>query len=59
VDWRRLAQKRGQLAASSPLPDLPIRQVMGDAHYLPESTLPEVSGRKDLVGCKIKALVST
>jgi hypothetical protein len=22
-------------AANSPLPDLPIRQVMGDAHYLP------------------------
>jgi hypothetical protein len=31
--------------ASSPLLDLPIRQVMGDAHYLPEPSLPEVPRR--------------
>jgi hypothetical protein len=31
--------------ASSPLPDLPIRQVMGVAHYLPQPALPEVPGR--------------
>lgn len=30
--------------ASSPLPDLPIMQVMGDAHYLQKQALPEVSG---------------
>ncbi len=30
--------------ASSPLPALPIRQVMGVAHYLPQSALPEVPG---------------
>src|SRR5712664_4565776 len=30
--------------ASSPLPALPIRQVMGVAHYLPQPTLPEMPG---------------
>ncbi|TIY05629.1 MAG: hypothetical protein E5V16_22825 [Mesorhizobium sp.] len=30
--WRRHTQERDQVAASSPLLDLPIVQVMGDAH---------------------------
>ena len=34
--------------ASSPLPALPIRHVMGVAHYLPRSALPKVPGR----GCQ-------
>ena len=46
--WRERSlqfQKKHQPQhANSPLLDLPIRQVMGDAHYLPQSALPEVSG---------------
>ena len=45
-DWRRRTQERDQVAANSPLLDLPIRQVMGDAHYLPQPALPEVPGRR-------------
>ena len=36
---------RASRIANSPLLDLPIRQVMGDAHYLPQPALPEVPGR--------------
>jgi hypothetical protein len=35
----------GSRYANSPLLDLPIRQVMGDAHYLPQPALSEVPGR--------------
>jgi hypothetical protein len=44
LDWRRQAKEHDQVAANSPLLDLPIRQLMGDAHYLPQSALPEVPG---------------
>src|SRR5208337_2671172 len=46
--WRagalRFTEKCQSRRASSPLLDLPIRQVMGVAHYLPQPPLPEVSG---------------
>ena len=47
--WRagalRFTEKCRSRHANSPLLDLPIRQVMGDAHYLPQPALPEVPGR--------------
>ncbi len=39
-------RERDQIAANSPLLKVPIRQVMGDAHYLPQPALPEVPGRR-------------
>lgn len=40
----RFTGKSERRRVSSPLPDLPIRQVMGNTHYLSQSALSEVSG---------------
>src|SRR6516164_5768890 len=46
--WRQgepqFTEKYRHRYANSPLLDLPIMQVMGDAHYLQESPLPKMPG---------------